>query len=364
MQILYSLYKLRPVRNQILIVSRQSNQPSIDIRLLEERLHQTMPNYTVKVMCRYSKSAASLDVPYIRYVMGPLMKAFATSKVVVLDGYCIPASMLKHRPQLKIIQMWHAMGCFKKFGFATVGEEGGYTPEFAKMMHMHENYDYVFTSSETCKKAFAEAFHVSEEKMKVMPLPRMDFIRDERYVKECRQRIIETYPQLDDGKAVILYAPTFRKDADNEGFIRDFAKACDLEKYHLVVKPHPIIKGITLGQGIICDYKFQSIEMLSVCDYVVSDYSAFVLEAALANKPIFRYVPDEEEYLQRRGFFTDIRTQWPGCREADADALMQAIEQDRFDLSEVKTFAQKYVQTNVQATKQIASFIQELTVGS
>ena len=45
------------------------------------------------------------------------MYYLATSKVCVLDGYCIPASILKHKKKLKIIQIWHASGAIKKFGY-------------------------------------------------------------------------------------------------------------------------------------------------------------------------------------------------------------------------------------------------------
>ncbi len=360
LQILYQFYKISPQKNEILIVSRQSNEPSLDVRLLEKKLQVTFPDYKINVMCRYSKSAASIDFSYMKYVMGPLMKAFARAKIVILDGYCIPASMLQHRPKLRIIQMWHAMGCFKKFGFATLGQEGGYDPSFAKMMHMHENYDYIFASSDVCVEPFRQAFHARLEQMKVMPLPRVDFIRQESYKEACKERIYQTYPQLMDGRKVILYAPTFRKNGDNEGFIRDFANAIDKEKYHLVIKPHPIVKEIELGSEVICDHQYQSIEMLAVCDYVVSDYSAFVLEAALAEKPIFCFVPDEEEYLDKRGFFVDITKEWPGVRSKDASDLAAAIAQEDFDLEQVKLFAEKYVNLEEEATEKIALFIKDL----
>ena len=69
------------------------------------------------------------------------MYHIATSKVVVLDGYCIAASVLNHKPDTKIVQMWHALGTIKKFGYQVLGTEEGSDPDVARIMRMHKNYD-------------------------------------------------------------------------------------------------------------------------------------------------------------------------------------------------------------------------------
>ena len=62
--------------------------------------------------------------------------AIATSKVLVLDSYCIAASILHHRKSLKIIQMWHAMGGYKKFGKSILDMEEGSSAKLADVMVM------------------------------------------------------------------------------------------------------------------------------------------------------------------------------------------------------------------------------------
>ncbi len=109
LQILYYVYRAIPGKRRILIVSRQSDMPSIDIQMLCEALEKERPQEQVKVMCRYNQSAAKISLSYLFYMIGPMMWNFAHAKLVVLDGYCIVASMLKHRHDLPIVQMWHAM---------------------------------------------------------------------------------------------------------------------------------------------------------------------------------------------------------------------------------------------------------------
>ena len=49
----------------------------------------------------------------------------ATSHVCIIDSYSLPISVLKHKKDLKVMQIWHAMGAIKKFGYQTVGKTSG-----------------------------------------------------------------------------------------------------------------------------------------------------------------------------------------------------------------------------------------------
>ncbi|MCR4841973.1 MAG: CDP-glycerol glycerophosphotransferase family protein [Eubacterium sp.] len=346
-------------------MSRQSNSPSVDIRLLESELKSEAPDVPVRVMCRYSKSAAGLDLSYAFYMAFPLMWNIARARVLVLDGFCIPASIFKHRKSLKIVQMWHAMGSFKKFGRCVIGEKEGYSRTLADLMNMHGNYDVILTSSHATAPYFAEAFGYDESSMRIMPLPRTDFIRMDKYRDDCARRIRAAYPDLFDGRKIILYCPTFRKnvtedDLDNLSLIAGFASAVDTSRYHLVIRPHPIVRLDDNVAGARVVYDFQSIELLSVADFFVTDYSAFILEAALAGKPLFRYVPDRERYMSARGFFVDIDEEWPGFASADASEVFAAIDGGSFDPAEVRAFADKYVEDSGHCTKDIAQLLLEL----
>ena len=363
LQLIYNIYLLFPKKGGVLIVSRQSDTPSIDIRLLKNALEEKNPDLRIRIMCRYSKSAAEFSFSYLCYMAGPLLKAFADADVVVLDGYCIPASILRHRKDLKIIQMWHAMGAFKKFGLALVGEEEGQNPELARIMCMHKGYDAVFASSSFCVPFFAKAFGYPEDKLTVMPLPRCDFISCDDMIACTRERILAGRPEYAAAKKsgiIALYAPTFRKDADNEGMMRDLAKSAEKTGIYLIIRPHPILDIKNSIPGARIEGEFESIELLTVCDIVISDYSAFILEAALAGKPIYRYLPDADSYEQRRGFFTDMTDGWPGVSSDDAGKLCGLINENACDMEAVRAFARKYVEYNGNAATDMAEFILEI----
>ena len=126
---------------RIAIISRESNTKTLDISMLEAELLKR--GCGVTVLSRLLTKEKSLKaLGYIGHVMKQ-EAAIMASDVVVLDTYCIPASMIPHRKGTKVVQMWHALGAIKQFGWQTVGKQGGSSAKTAKLMRMHHGYDYV-----------------------------------------------------------------------------------------------------------------------------------------------------------------------------------------------------------------------------
>ena len=227
---------------------------------------------------------------------------------------------------------------FKKFGYSILDQKEGSSSKIAKLMGMHKNYDYVFTSSEACKKNFAEAFNVSLDKMVVMPLPCVDLITNPKYIKASRKRVLSKYPDINK-KKVILYAPTFRKNKDMTKDIKKLINEVDFEKYNLVVKLHPLSKTVINDNRIIFDNSFSTLDMAVVSDYVVTDYSAVVFEIAIMNKPLFFYAYDKKSYLDDRNFYMNFDKDMPGVISESPREIIRAIEKEKYDLKVVKKFA-------------------------
>ena len=91
MGIVYSFYKRRKTENKIAFISRQSETPSTDFRYLINEIKTNYPQYKVVVLCKMIPASFGGKLKYLGE-MRRQMKAMATSKVVVLDGYCILAS--------------------------------------------------------------------------------------------------------------------------------------------------------------------------------------------------------------------------------------------------------------------------------
>lgn len=363
LNVIYFFYKFLPTKDKITFISRQSDRPSEDIYLLKQELEYQKPGLEIEILCKKIGKSFLGKIEYFFHMITKQMYALATSKAIVLDGYCITVSMLKHKKELRVVQMWHAMGALKKFGYCSVGEEEGVNKKIATIMKMHKNYDIVFVSSEKCKQLLAPAYKCKEEIMKVMPLPRLDIIMNLDYNKQMKGKIYEIYPELK-VKKTILYAPTFRKGPLNKKYIQDLIDIVDYEKYNLIVKLHPLIQDCDfLDSKSIFDKKFSSIDLLCVSDYIITDYSAFIFEAAIAGKPLYRYVPDKEQYEKNRGFLIDIDSEFPGEQSPRAKEIITKIEEEEYDLVKIKRFSEKYIKNTGDFTKNMAKYILQISFG-
>ncbi|MCC2864716.1 CDP-glycerol glycerophosphotransferase family protein [Ihubacter massiliensis] len=359
LNVIYFFHKLFPIRNKVAIISRQSNEPTLDIRLISEELEQRK-DIEVKVLCKTLESGMLSKIRYLFHMIGPQMHAFATSKVVVLDSYCIAASLLHHRSKLKIIQMWHAMGGFKKFGYSIIDKEEGSKGWIARTMRMHNNYDYILASSKESAIFFSEAFGYDLDHFKILPLPRTDLLRSAEFMTDTRRKIIETIPQLEE-RETILYAPTFRKDEAGIDGIDDLIREVDLERYNLIVALHPLMSGVQMPEQVITTQQFTTLELLSVCEYFITDYSAMIYEAALAAKPIFLYAYDFDQYTGKRGFYIDYCNDLPERPYFDPKEIMEAVKLHEYDVKRSISFGERYVaKTEEPCTVELADFINTL----
>lgn len=48
----YTVFKLLPVQNRILFISRQSDEPGLDIKMLTAKINERNPYFDVVVLCK------------------------------------------------------------------------------------------------------------------------------------------------------------------------------------------------------------------------------------------------------------------------------------------------------------------------
>ena len=357
---IYSLMKIRRVRNQVVFISRQSNEPSEDIMMIMDELSaRKIPSIA---LCRKLDGGITGTVKYCFHMIKQ-MYCMSVSKVVVLDSYCIAASLLDHREDTRIIQMWHALGAMKKFGLSILDKPEGRSSETAGLMRMHANYDYIFTSSEKCRDAFAEAFGYDPEKLTVMSLPRVDRILDKEYNLKLRDEIMGSYPELANGRINVLYVPTHRVGEDMTSAVQALIDAVDRTRFNLIVKAHPLTRlDIEESDGVITGCRYPSADMLAVSDVVITDYSAITYEIALKGIPVYFYAYDKESYLDERDFYLDYDRDMPGPIFTDAASLAEALLKgtDENHIAKEKKFADEYISKQSGCTREIADFIQNL----
>lgn len=349
MNLIYCFHKLAPVKNRITFISRQSNDVSVDARMLFAALNEEYPDIETRTMCRMIPSGIAGKIGYVFHMIGPQMHALATSRVIILEGYIIPVSILRHKKRTKVLQMWHALGIFKRFGKMVEGSEEGYNKTVIEGMRMHKNYDVILTSSEFCRPFYAEAFGYPLDKIIVNPLPRVDLLRDEEYHREKAGEIYSIYPELKD-KKVILYAPTHRNGESLHQAVDSLIAAGKEKGFSIIVKLHPIDMDSYQNSDAYYCSEFTSFELLSVADYVVTDYSAFVFEAVCSKRPVFFFAYDMEDYNKNRGLCIDYEKEMPTKPQKDPDTLMDMIVENKYDEKRIADFSAKFIDQGTHCT--------------
>lgn len=190
----------------------------------------------------------------------------------------------------------------------------------------------------------------------------------------------------DDDRAVVLYAPTFRRDAAGR-IIRRFRSLVDLDRFAaelgdthlLLVRPHPLCAAGTparrrraaaaerpahesapagapargpahearptarapilaaardAGRAAVLDvgHLHDNTPLLLLADALITDYSAVMFDYALLDRPMIFHVPDLAAYVRREGLSFDLARTAPGPLTRDSGALFAALR----DLAEVR----------------------------
>lgn len=285
------------------------------------------------------------------------MYHLATSKLCIIDSYWPAVSLLKHKKKLKIIQIWHAIGKIKKSGYQTLGKKSGRKSEYAYALNMHKNYDYVIAGASVWNKYYCESFNISEDKILNYGLPRIDYLLNtEEY---NRKKFFCQFPEFRD-KKIILYAPTFRRNMKSgwEKIIDSVNK-----DYVLIIKKHPgeYLHTKKTADNVYYLENWKTIDLIAVCDYFITDYSAAALEAAVLKKKTYYWLYDYKEYIENNGLNINLKSEAELYAFKDIGKLMESICCENYDMNFIERYRRKYLPENLgHATDNIVDLIKKL----
>lgn len=341
---LYAALKHLPVKkNRITFISMRRNELSGNFAFVYDKLKGN-PDNDIRFILSYSDSARLSPSVTLRFCF-----ACAVSRVIVLDEFTPQIHWINLKKDTCLIQLWHACGAFKTFGFTRLGKPAG-SPQKTRM---HRSYDYVTVSSSYCKRCHSEGFGISDEKVIPTGIPRTDVFFDKAYGEKIRTEFFEKYPKLK-SKKIILFAPTFRGTVkENAYYPTDKFNAEELYEalggeYAIIVKHHPFVGErqpiASRYADVIIDLSDSTElnDLLFVSDIVITDYSSLIFEAALLKLPMLFYVFDLEEYVRERDFYFDLRLNSPGKLVYTEEQLITAIKERDFEAERTEAFTKMF----------------------
>lgn len=357
-RVIYFFLKLIPTnKNKIVFISRQTNEMHIDFKLIKEEIEKRNSNIKMVFMCKRLEKGITNSIKYF-FTMIRQMYHLATSRMAIIDSYCIPVCVLKHKKELKVLQIWHSIGKIKKSGYQTLDTPSGRSSKIAKIMCMHKNYDAIVAGGVAFDKFYEEGFNVSKDILLNYGLPRIDHLIETS--KKENFKLYEKFPELKD-KKIVYYAPTFRTYSVNgpEKLIDKYNK----EDFALILTCHPNQK-LDVDENKIYRLslkEFTVSDLLSVCDYLITDYSSIAIEAAVLKKKTLYYLYDYDKYMANNGLNLDPKKVMPTCAFEEPEKILNIINNDTYDKDALNKYIDNYLPKELgKSTELIVNYIMKI----
>ncbi len=309
------------------------------------------------------------NVVYVKIGTVRWIYEILTSKVLITnDGFF---SYLPYRRKTVLIETWHGGGAYKRVGAALTTEKNDVN-DFKSLLYMAKHLDYFISSSKKFSEIMSESRLVDIQKFLPVGMPRNDILFDSEKSNKINEEIRKRLGFSKDD-FVVLYAPTFRGKTSNSHF--DNYLDVKALKSILTEKIGKNTKVLFRGHYLLCnlpeftDYDkdvsdWQDMQMLLVAsDMMITDYSSCMWDYSLLKRPCFLFVPDFDEYVNNRGFYTDpVTWGFPICRtNTELKEKIISFDKKKYVLAVENHHKNLASYENGTATERIAKIILEAT---
>jgi len=360
----YWLTKRLPIQSKKVVFATYRSDRLVDnFRAVYDELERRDLGYEyVFLLKRFPQSLVG-QIQYVFHMMRATYE-LATARYFIIDDYYYPVYVSSLRKGTEVIQLWHACGAFKKFGYSVLDKSYSPDDDYLKMVQIHRNYSKVYVSGEACVAPYADAFGMTQERIYPLGVPRTDQLLNTVRQARVREKLYDRYPECRK-KRIILLAPTFRGNGQTTAH---YDQELDFEKFRrelgpdtvLLLRMHPFV----LNPPIVPDaYSDQIINMtdypdindlMQIADILITDYSSVIFEFALLQKPMIFLVNDLQSYKAERDFYFPYETFVPGPIVSTFEDVIAWIKRGQFDTQKIETFAnQFFTYQDGEATKRI-----------
>lgn len=348
----YNFYRLRPVDERRVV-------------FVEVRMRKVSDNYALLYDALKCGFDFDLRVHFLEELLVPMavtyrrsiraLRDIARAKYVFINDATNMINAVHVRPETKVIQVWHACGPFKMFGYSVADLKFGATRRQMELYPIHRNYTHLILGGTESVAPYAEAMGMEDRPECIYPIgvSRTDVFYDPNFLAAAREKLYRLMPSAV-GRRVILYAPTFRgrvATATTPDILRpEMLMEALGDEYVLVENHHPFVKKRPKIAEECRDFcqdmtgRMTIEELLCVSDVCVTDYSSLVFEYSLFRRPMIFFAYDLDDYYDWRGFYYRYEDFVCGPIVTTNLELIRTIRNLKdYDLARVEAFRERFM---------------------
>lgn len=283
------------------------------------------------------------------------LKVLTEARWVLCDNYFPLLAGLTFHPDCKVIQLWHANGAVKKFGWQDSKTKGRSQADQKRFEKVYACFDYYLVASEAMVRVFKDSYHGQDHQFLRFGFHRSDVFFQQHQQKSDGQQSSES----------ILYMPTYREDnqiiCDTLSALNDYGQAVGIK---IIFQLHPVTRK-ALGTSLSYPYLSEARDvgypqLYSQASCLITDYSSVPFDYCLA-KPsgrIIFYWPDFQGYDETTGINEEVKQRYGKEAVVNETGLITALqENDSVDLVEMNLQWNTYNKGNAQ--EQLLTFMSD-----
>lgn len=315
MTLLKLLWLLPIKKDEVLFLSYDGKQYSDSPRCLSEVIHDRYPG---KKLIWALNNTDNPDVPeYARIIdrnSFEFLRTISTVGTIISNNSL--SSYIPIRKKQIFLNTWHGGSPTKTVGF----KESNPNPYYKYHFRIQDSKTTAIISSSEffTREVIGESFGFEKTEVLEAGLPRNDVLLADH--ENIINKVYDYFSlKRSSHLGLVLYAPTFRGDANNSTFLKPEemipVEQCVVwlkEKFNkdfvFLFRAHHAMKADCLPGSMSATEYPDMQELLCAADVLITDYSSCMHDFSLMKKPVFLYIPDYKEYMADRGFYYDIPT--------------------------------------------------------
>lgn len=361
----FYLFRLYPIQKRKVVLCNVWGYGDNAKYVTEELIRRQLSYELIFITNAPSEVSSVPGVQFLKTNSLKAIKALATARVWVESNR--KEAFIRKRKGQYYIQLWHGGLPLKKI-------EGDCSDFLGESYIKRAKWDSQLTdlyisNGRFCTQMYRRAFWFTGPILEC-GTPRNDILfKNDLNLQDKIKKALK----IDRNKKILLYAPTYRGEDENNSYNMEFQKIQKAvhkrfgDEWVIIVRLHPLVSNHSN------DFKYDAdlvngsnypdmYELMSASDILITDYSNTMFEFSMMKRPVFLYTKDLINYKTERGLYFSM-DELPFTSALDDAALIRNIENfsEEDYLEKVEEFFDRVelIETG-KASRMVAQKIQEV----